>query len=230
MERKRRRSVTTAISFCFIASISDDNRTVCRSGSFAVPQVLAMIRRARQRLSALFSSELSGMGYNMELAENPAGMEDNNASLLFLIVSCAVNIVLDLVFVAGLGMDVAGAAWAFHSHVLLLAVQHRNLYRKKYPSFASPICHRMNKQTDAGGVLAGDRASFGIKQLHLFSRHILMQSLISLQGSIFIAACSWAAGLRGLPTLCDGALPVFSRYDIFPVRIWGSGGELPMCI
>ena len=39
-------------------------------------------------------------------------MGDSNASLLFLIVSCVVNIVLDLLFVAGMGMDVPGAALA----------------------------------------------------------------------------------------------------------------------
>lgn len=51
------------------------------------------------------------MGYNMN-AGILRGVGDSRASLLFLLVSCAVNIALDLLFVAGLGMDVAGAALA----------------------------------------------------------------------------------------------------------------------
>ena len=40
------------------------------------------------------------------------GMGNSTASLFFLMVSCVINVVLDVALVAGLGMDVTGAALA----------------------------------------------------------------------------------------------------------------------
>jgi Na+-driven multidrug efflux pump len=40
------------------------------------------------------------------------GLGDSVASLVFLVISCLTNVILDFVFVAGFGMDVSGAALA----------------------------------------------------------------------------------------------------------------------
>lgn len=59
----------------------------------------------------VFLGTLGNLGYNMN-AGILRGLGDSKASLWFLVVSCISNIVFDLVFVAGFGMDVAGAALA----------------------------------------------------------------------------------------------------------------------
>lgn len=51
------------------------------------------------------------MGYNFN-AGILRGLGNSSSSLMLLLVSCVVNIVLDLFFVAKLGMGVYGVAWA----------------------------------------------------------------------------------------------------------------------
>ena len=50
-------------------------------------------------------------GYNM-ISSIIRALGDSTTPLIFLVVACAVNIILDLVFVLGADMGVAGAAWA----------------------------------------------------------------------------------------------------------------------
>ena len=59
----------------------------------------------------VFLGLLGNMGYNMN-AGILRGLGDSVASLVFLVISCLTNVVLDFVFVAGFGMDVSGAALA----------------------------------------------------------------------------------------------------------------------
>ena len=54
---------------------------------------------------------LANLGYNTN-AGVLRGMGDSSATLRILVFSCAVNIVFDLLLVAGMGMGVAGAAVA----------------------------------------------------------------------------------------------------------------------
>lgn len=54
---------------------------------------------------------LGNMGYNFN-AGILRGLGNSNSSLVLLLVSCVVNIALDLLFVAKFGMGVYGAAWA----------------------------------------------------------------------------------------------------------------------
>ena len=62
-------------------------------------------------INIIFLGTLGNMGYNMN-AGILRGLGDSRASLLFLIISCIVNVVLDLALVAGIRMDVSGAALA----------------------------------------------------------------------------------------------------------------------
>ena len=85
----------TAISFLFLCSIP-----LTIIGQFAGPAVLRFMQvpddtweLANAYISIIFFGTLGNMGYNMN-AGILRGMGDSNASLLFLIVSCAVNIVL----------------------------------------------------------------------------------------------------------------------------------------
>lgn len=132
-------------------------------------------------------------------------MGDSNASLLFLIVSCAVNIVLDLVFVAGLGMDVAGAAWATTIAMYCSWLFSIVYIRKKYPEFCfTYLPHRMNKRMLGSIVAIG--LPLGLNSSIYSVGHILMQSLINLQGSIFIAACSVSSKVTGIANVAITSL------------------------
>lgn len=196
----------TAISFLFLCSIP-----LTIIGQFAGPAVLRFMQvpddtweLANAYISIIFFGTLGNMGYNMN-AGILRGMGDSNASLLFLIVSCAVNIVLDLVFVAGLGMDVAGAAWATTIAMYCSWLFSIVYIRKKYPEFCfTYLPHRMNKRMLESIVAIG--LPLGLNSSIYSVGHILMQSLINLQGSIFIAACSVSSKVTGIANVAITSL------------------------
>ena len=61
----------------------------------------------------VFLGLLGNMGYNMN-AGILRGLGDSVASLVFLVISCLTNVVLDFVFVAGFGMDKTTATISMH--------------------------------------------------------------------------------------------------------------------
>ena len=61
------------------------------------------------------------------------GLGDSKASLWFLVVSCVSNIVFDLLFVAGFGMDVAGAALSTSIAMFISWIVSIVYIRKKFP-------------------------------------------------------------------------------------------------
>lgn len=196
----------TAISFLFLCAIP-----LTIIGQFAGPAVLRFMQvpddtweLANAYISIIFFGTLGNMGYNMN-AGILRGMGDSNASLLFLIVSSAVNIVLDLVFVAGLGMDVAGAAWATTIAMYCSWLFSIVYIRKKYPEFCfTYLPHRMNKRMLGSIVAIG--LPLGLNSSIYSVGHILMQSLINLQGSIFIAACSVSSKVTGIANVAITSL------------------------
>ena len=145
----------TAISFLFLCSIP-----LTIIGQFAGPAVLRFMQvpddtweLANAYISIIFFGTLGNMGYNMN-AGILRGMGDSNASLLFLIVSCVVNIVLDLLFVAGMGMDVPGAALATTIAMYCSWLFSIVYIRKKYPEFGfTYLPHRMNRRM-LGSIVA----------------------------------------------------------------------------
>ena len=103
----------TSITFIYIIGIP-----VGILGWFAAPYILEFMKVPQDVWDAaliytrlVFLGTLGNLGYNMN-AGILRGLGDSKASLWFLVVSCISNIVFDLVFVAGFGMDVAGAALA----------------------------------------------------------------------------------------------------------------------
>ena len=107
------RVIKTAISFTYMAAIP-----LSILGILLTPAILRFMQvpadtwdYAVTYIRIVFLALLGNMGYNMN-AGILRGLGDSTASLVFLIVSCVTNIFLDLLFVAGLGMDVSGAALA----------------------------------------------------------------------------------------------------------------------
>ena len=107
------KAVTTSISFLYICGIPLSVLGVLLSplilGLMAVPE--DVWDYCMSYLNIIFLGTLGNMGYNMN-AGILRGLGNSRASLLFLLISCIVNMVLDLLFVAGFHMDVAGAALA----------------------------------------------------------------------------------------------------------------------
>ena len=105
--------VSTANSFLYLCAIP-----VSVFGLFLGPLILKLMQVpddtwnfAVSYIRIIFLGSLGNMGYNMN-AGILRGLGDSRSTLLFLMISCVVNIILDLVFVALLGMDVQGAALA----------------------------------------------------------------------------------------------------------------------
>ncbi len=71
----------------------------------------SIIAWCEEYLTIIFLGVLGGGYYNI-LSGVMRGLGDSASALIFLLVATAVNIVLDYVFVAKLGMGVAGVAWA----------------------------------------------------------------------------------------------------------------------
>ncbi len=106
-------TVATATTFLYLCAIP-----VAILGQFFGPMVLKFMQVPADTwdlsvayLRIIFLGVLGNLGYNMN-AGILRGVGDSTASLLFLLISCLVNIVLDLLFVAVFGMDVPGAALA----------------------------------------------------------------------------------------------------------------------
>lgn len=202
----QREIVATAISFLYLCAIP---LTVL--GQVVGPWVLRIMQvpgdtwdLANAYISIIFLGTLGSMGYNMN-AGILRGMGDSKASLLFLIISCFVNIVLDLVFVAGFRMDVAGAALATTLAMYSSWIFSVFYIRKQYPELAFTLLpRRMNKSMLVDIVAIG--LPLGLNNSIYSVGHILMQSLINMQGSAFIAACAVGGKVSGIANVAINSL------------------------
>ena len=152
----------------------------------------------------VFIGALGNIGFNMN-AGILRGMGDSNASLYFLIISCIANIVLDLTLVAGLGMDVSGAALATSCAMYLSWFFSIMYIRRRYPELAYTwlphgIVWRELKRILMIGLPIGLNNS-------LFSfGHMAMQALVNAQGSTFMAGNSIANRVSGLSNIAISAM------------------------
>lgn len=190
--------VSTATAFLYLCAIP-----LSILGLFIGPLVLKLMQVPDDTWSysvsyirIIFLGILGNLGYNMN-AGILRGMGDSRSSLLFLCISCVVNIVLDLAFVALFGMGVSGAALAtiiamFSSWIFSI------LYiRKQYPELELPVfTYRINKKVLRDILSVG--LPLGLNNSIYSVGHILMQSLINAQGSTFMAACAVATKVTGL--------------------------------
>lgn len=170
-------------------------------------------------INIIFLGTLGNMGYNMN-AGILRGLGDSRASLLFLIISCVVNIVLDIVLVAVVRLDVSGAAIATACAMYASWLCSILYIKKKYPELEYRLIPgRPDKKVllDIIGVglplgLNNSLYSFG---------HIMMQSLVNSQGTIFIAGCSVAGKITGIANV---AITSFSSAanNLLPVRNLGA--------
>lgn len=205
MERLKN-TVATATSFIYLCAIP-----LAILGQFIGPVVLKFMQVPADTwdlsvayIRIIFLGVLGNLGYNMN-AGILRGVGDSKASLLFLLLSCIVNIVLDLLFVAVFGMDVPGAAlatiiamfssWAFSIIYI----------KKKYPEMAFTVLPR---SFDKGIMMRiiGVGLPIGLNNSIYSVGHVLMQSLVNLQGSTYMAACSVATKVTGIANVAISSL------------------------
>lgn len=196
-----------AVTYVFAAAIP-----IGIIGYFCGPFILSLMQVpadtlpiASRYLQIVFLGTIGQMGYNIN-AGLLSGMGDSIASLLFLILSCFINIVLDLIFVVTFHMDVTGAALATVIAMLFSWIFSIIYIKKKYPHLQFPILPKkvslpLFKEVLSKGIPLGLNNS-----LYSFG-HTVMQSFINTQGSVFIAGC--AVGAR-LSTLSNLAITAFA--------------------
>lgn len=131
------------------------------------------------------------MLYNM-FAGMMRGIGNSFMPLVFLIISTVCNAILDVVFVGGIGMGVAGAALATIIAQLISVVFSVVYVMKKCPEL-----HVGKKDFKWNSLIAGDLFTNGISMALMFSivsiGSIALQSAINSLGAITIAAHTAAA-------------------------------------
>lgn len=162
---------------------------------------------------------LGNVGYNLN-AGILRGLGNSYASLWMLAVSCAVNIVGDLVFVGIFGMGVGGAALATTSAMMLswgfslyyLRCRTPNIYFPVLPvGYDSETLHEI---LYVGVPLGLNNALYSVG-------HVLLQTLYNTQGSVFMAGCSVAGKISSLTNI---AITSFSNAaSVFSGQNFGAG-------
>lgn len=193
-----RQVVATATSFLYICAIP-----VSILGFFLGPLVLKVMQVPEDtfKLACLYVQiillgTLGNMGYNMN-AGILRGLGDSRSSLIFLLISCVVNIVLDVVFVVIFGMNVGGVALATIIAMFCSWIFSVIYIKRKYPDLEFTFLPKyLNKGMLKSIVAVG--LPLGLNNSIYSVGHIMMQSLINAQGSAFMAACSVATKVTGL--------------------------------
>ena len=168
---------------------------------------------------------LGNMGYNFN-AGILRGLGNSSSSLVLLLVSCVVNIALDLLFVAKFGMGVYGAAWAT---VIALALSWlcSIWYLRRYaPELEFPLLpHQFDGKTLRKMIQIG--LPLGMNTALYSTGHLILQILFNLQGSTFVAGCSVAGKVASFANLAIASLS--STMTVFSGQNLGAGNYRRLC-
>ncbi len=196
----------TATSFLYLCAIP-----VSILGLFIGPLILKLMQvpddtwnSSVAYIRIIFLGTLGNMGYNMN-AGILRGLGDSRSSLLFLLISCIINIVLDLLFIAVFHMDVIGAALA--TIIAMFASWFFSIYyiRQKYPELEFAFLPKKLDKSILKNIISVG-LPLGLNNSIYSVGHILMQSLINMQGSTFMAACAVATKLTGISNVAISSL------------------------
>lgn len=156
---------------------------------FLTPQ--DVLPHATTYVQVIFAGLIGGMIYNVN-AGILQGLGDSKSSLRFLAISCAVNVVLDLLFVAVVGWGVFGASFATilaQGLSAWLGVRHIN---RRYPFIHIRL---FSRQVDMAlvkkSLYLGIPSS--ISNLQYSIGMLVIQSIINSCGTDFIAGAGAAA-------------------------------------
>lgn len=152
----------------------------------------------------VLAGSLGNIGYNMN-AGILRGLGNSTASLLFLVVSCAVNISLDLLFVAGFRMDVTGAALAtsmamYVSWIVSMLYLRHNYRELRVPIFTLHFSGKTLRSILRIGLPIGLNNS-------LYSLgHLATQTLVNAEGSVFMAGQAVGGRLTGIASIANSSM------------------------
>jgi len=196
----------TAITFIYLCGIP-----IGIAGFLCTPYILDFMgvpedawHAALTYTRIVFCGALGNIGYNMN-AGILRGMGDSKASLWFLVVSCAANIVLDLAFVAGMEMDVGGAALATSIAMYLSWIVSVIYIRMKFPELGYTFWPKRFYWEEMKKIVAIGLPIGLNNSLYSFG-HMAMQTMVNAQGSVFMAGNSVAGRITGLSNIAISAL------------------------
>lgn len=201
-----RRAVDTATFFVFVCGIP-----LCVIGYFAAPFILKVMGVPADTWDAavsytriVFFGALGNIGYNMN-AGILRGMGDSKASLWFLVASCIVNIMLDILLVAVFRLDVEGAAFATTFAMYLSWIISIVYIRMKFPELELSY---FPKAFDAGELkqFITIGLPIGLNNSLYSLGHVAIQTLVNAQGSTFMAGVSVAGRVTGMANIAITAL------------------------
>lgn len=170
----------------------------------------------QEYLTILFLGALGGGLYNI-MSGVLRGLGDSTSPLIYLIVSSVINIALDLLFVARMGMGIAGVAWATviaQSVSAVLCIL--RIFRMKDTLDIRKEYFCINRRYIMPLVRLG--LPSGVTQAITSMSAIIVQSLTNSFGEQFIAASTIVMRIDGfviLPALSFGtAMTTFSGQNI----------------
>lgn len=229
-----RETISTATAFLYMCAIP-----ISILGLFIGPLILKIMQVPEDAwdysvayVRIIFLGTLGNMGYNMN-AGILRGIGDSRSSLFFLLISCFVNIGLDLLFVAGFGMGVTGAAWATVLAMLASWFFSIAYIIKRYPELDFHFIPKCFNKKILGNIIKIG-VPLGLNNSIYSIGHIFLQALINTQGSAFMAACSVATKVTGIAnvaiTSLSSAATTFSGQNLGAgdyVRLKKGGLQIP---
>lgn len=196
----------TAISLVYISGIP-----IAIIGWLVAPAILSFMHvpvdvwdEALIYTRLVFLGALGNIGYNMN-AGILRGLGDSAASLWFLIVSGITNIILDLVFVAGFGFGVAGAAAATSIAMFLSWFVSIAYIMKKFQELEFTVFPRSISSHDLKAILSIG-LPIGLNNSLFSFGHMALQILVNEQGRQFMAGASVAGRITGLTNIAITAI------------------------
>lgn len=203
---KVRRFCKNSVSFIYMVGIP-----IAVIGWFFVPLLLKFMGVPEDAWNAaliytrvILIGALGNIGYNMN-AGILRGVGDSKASLWFLIVSCIANIVLDYVFVAGLKMDVGGAALSTTVAIYFSWLVSIFYIRKKFPELEFSILPKGISGEEMKKILTLG-LPIGLNNSLFSFGHVAIQTLVNAQGSAFMAGASVAGRVNGCANIAITAI------------------------
>lgn len=152
----------------------------------------------------VFLGTLGNIGYNLN-AGILRGLGDSVASLWFLVVSCVVNIVLDLVFVAGFRMGVGGAALSTSIAMYVSWIVSVIYIKRKFPIVEFAMLPRRFDKVELSNVIKIG-LPIGLNNSLYSLGHVALQTMINSQGALFMAGVSVAGRVTGCSNIAIAAL------------------------
>ena len=198
-EQELRQYAATAIVLMLAMGLLMSLIGVCSAGfllarALGTPEALLPLTLLYFRIYA--AGLVFQFGYNIAAALLRA-LGDSKATLYFLLVSSVLNVVLDLVFVAGLGMGVAGAAIAtVISQIASCGIGFAYMHRRYALLRFSLRELRMGLKT-AGRILQVG-APMAIQQSIVSCGFLFLQRLVNYYGESMIASYTVASRMENI--------------------------------